>query len=271
MLVKYLHNNYQVSERRACKVLPFARSTHLYKSKCEGQAELRMRIRDIAAVRVRYGYRRIHVLHQREGWQINHKRVYRLYCEEGLNLRKAISKRKRPGAALRMPRQQAGHINDSWSMDFAADSLFDSRRFRVLTVVDNFSRECLGFEAGKHIKGEQVVEVLDRLKYSRGVPRSIRVDNGSEFISKAVDKWAYEHGVMLDFSRPGKPVDNAFVESFIRSFRDECLNVNWFLSIDDAKMKIEAWRRDYNEFRPHSSLGNLTPSDFARIAVDEAA
>lgn len=203
--------------------------------------------------------------------QINHKRVYRLYCEEGLNLKKAVRKRKRSGAALRVPRQQAGMINDIWSMDFAADSLFDGRRFRVLTIVDNFSREYLGFEVAQSIKGAQVVDVLNRLKYTRGIPRSIRVDNGSEFVSKAVDKWAYEHAVKLDFSRPGKPVDNAFAESFIRSFRDECLNVNWFLSIEDAKIKIEAWLRDYNEFRPHSSLDNLTPSDFARIAVGEAA
>jgi putative transposase len=252
MLVKYLQKGYQVTQWRACMVLHFARSTYYYKSKADWQAALRMRIKEIAAVRVRYGYRRIHVLLRREGWQINHKRVYRLYSEEGLNLRKTVSKRKRPGAALRIPRQQAERVNDSWSMDFASDSLFDGRRFRVLTIVDNFSRECLGFEAGKSIKGETVVDVLNHIKYIRGTPRSIRVDNGSEFVSKAVDKWAYDNGVVLDFSRPGKPVDNAFVESFIRSLRDECLNVNWFLSIDDAKMKIEAWRKDYNEFRPIS-------------------
>lgn len=269
--MKHLQRSYQIDQRRACRVVSLARSTYYYKSKADGQAVLRMRIRDIAAARVRYGYKRVHVLLVREGWQINHKRVYRLYCEEGLNLRKAVRKRKRPGAALRIARQQAEMLNDSWSMDFASDSLFDGRRFRVLTIVDNFSRECLGFEAAQGIKGQQVVEVLNRLKHTRGIPRSIRVDNGSEFISKAVDKWAYEQGVKLDFSRPGKPVDNAFAESFIRSFRDECLNVNWFLSMDDAKMKIEAWRRDYNEFRPHSSLGNLTPRDFARTAVDEAA
>lgn len=229
-----------------------------------------MRIREIAVVRVRYGYKRIHVLLKREGWEINHKRVHRLYCEEGLNLR-VKHKRKRPGATLRIPRQQAKGLNETWSMDFAADSLFNGSRFRVLTVVDNFSRECLAVEVGQSIRGEQVVAVLNRLKCTRSVPGSIRVDNGSEFISKAVDKWAYDNKVTLDFSRPGKPTDNAFAESFIGSFRDECLNVNWFLSFEDACAKIEGWRIDYNEFRPHSSLNNLTPADFARRQIQEAA
>ncbi len=229
-----------------------------------------MRIKEIAAVRVRYGYKRIHVLLRREGWKINHKRVHRLYCGEGLNLR-VKHKRKRPGAALRLPRQQAKGMNDTWSMDFVCASLFNGSRFRVLTVVDNFSRECLAVEVGQSLRGEQVVAVLNRLKRVRGLPGSIRVDNGSEFVSKAVDKWAYENKVVLDFSRPGKPIDNAFVESFNGSFRDECLNVNWFLSFEDACVKIEAWRNEYNEFRPHSSLGNLTPADFARRRGQEAA
>jgi putative transposase len=229
-----------------------------------------MRIREIAATRVRYGYKRIHVLLLREGWGINHKRVYRIYCEEGLNLR-IKHKRKRPGAALRLPRQQAQGMNDTWSMDFVADSLFNGQRFRVLTVVDNYSRECLALEVGQSIRGEQVTAVLNRLKYTRAIPRSIRVDNGSEFVSKAVDEWAYANKVALDFSRPGKPIDNAFAESFNGSFRDECLNVNWFLSFDDACVKIEAWRNDYNEFRPHSSLDNLTPAEFARRQIQEAA
>jgi putative transposase len=229
-----------------------------------------MRIKEIAAVRVRYGYKRIHVLLRREGWGINHKRVHRLYCEEGLNLR-VKHKRKRPGAALRLPRQQAARVNDTWSMDFISDSLFNGSRFRILTVVDNYSRECLSLEVGQSIRGEHVTAVLNRLKYIRGVPQSIRVDNGSEFVSKAVDQWAYNNKVSLDFSRPGKPIDNAFAESFNGSFRDECLNVNWFLSFDDACAKIEAWRNDYNEFRPHSSLNNLTPAEFARRQLQEAA
>ena len=193
-----------------------------------------------------------------------------LYCEEGLNLR-AKKKRKRPGAALRIPRQQACCLNDTWSMDFAADSLFDGKRFRVLTVVDNFSRECVGITVGQSLRGDEVVTLLDHLKSIRGIPRSIRMDNGSEFVSKVMDKWAYDNQVVLDFSRPGKPTDNAFAESFIGSFRDECLNVNWFLSLDDACDKIEQWRQDYNEFRPHSSLEDLTPNEFAKRQIPIAA
>jgi putative transposase len=148
-------------------------------------------------------------------------------------------------------------------MDFVCDSLFDGRRFRALTIVDNFSRECPAIEVGQSITGQNVVAVMDRLVQDRGIPDRIQCDNGSEFISRVLDKLAYEHGVTMDFSRPGKPMDNAMIESFNGSFRDECLNVNWFLSIEDAKEKIEMWRLDYNEFRPHSSLGDLTPRQFA--------
>jgi putative transposase len=150
-------------------------------------------------------------------------------------------------------------------MDFVSDSLFNGRRFRALTVVDNFSRECLAIEVGQKIRGEDVTKVMNRLKAIRGMPRSIYVDNGPEFISKELDRWAYENKVILDFSRPGKPVDNAFIESFNGSFRDECLNANWFLSLEDAEEKIETWRREYNEWRPHSSLDNLTPIQYRQI------
>jgi putative transposase len=156
-------------------------------------------------------------------------------------------------------------------MDFVSDSLFNGKRFRALTVVDNFSRECLWINVDQGLRGHDVVEVLDLLKATGGVPKTICVDNGSEFISKVMDKLAYENRVTLSFSRPGKPTDNALVESFNGSFRDECLNVNWFLSLEDAKMKVEAWRKDYNDFRPHSSLGNMTPSAFAKSEVGQAA
>ncbi len=149
-------------------------------------------------------------------------------------------------------------------MDFVSDNLFNGRRFRSFTLVDNFSRECLGITPGQSIKGEDVVKFVSRISFGRGVPERIFLDNGPEFIGKSLDKWAYENKVILDFSRPGKPTDNAYIESFNGSFRDECLNVNWFLSLDDAKEKIEAWRKEYNEFRPHSSLGDLTPKEFAR-------
>ena len=155
-------------------------------------------------------------------------------------------------------------------MDFIADNLFNGRRIRALTIVDNFSRECLEIFVGQSIKGRDVVQVLEGLRLFEGrAPHRIQVDNGSEFISKTLDKWAYENKVVLDFSRPGKPTDNTFIESFNGSFRDECLNVNWFLSIDDAREKINTWRKDYNEFRPHSSIGDLTPYEF-RNQVKEA-
>ena len=224
-----------------------------------------MRIKEIAAPRVRYGYKRIHVLLQREGWRVNHKRIHRLYCEEGLNLRVKKSKRQKRAAQRRI-RTEPWALNESWSMDFVSDSLFDGRRFRGLTLVDNFSRECLGIKVDQSIKGSHVAELLEETIIKRGVPKSIRVDNGPEFVSKALDQWAYQNQVALDFSRPGKPTDNALIESFNGSFRDECLNVNWFLSLDDAKDKIEEWRQDYNDFRPHSSLGNMTPGDFAQKA-----
>ena len=156
-------------------------------------------------------------------------------------------------------------------MDFVSDALFNGKRFRALTIVDNFSRECLAIVADQGMRGEQVVEVLEYLRHTRGPPEVIPVDNGSEFISKVRDKWAYDNHVKLSFSRPGKPVDNAFIESFNGSFRDECLNVNWFLSTRDVRQKIEAWRRDCNEFRPHSSLGDMTPHEFAERSSREVA
>lgn len=222
-----------------------------------------MRIKEIAAARVHYGYRRVHVLLKREGWQDNIKRVYRLYQLEGLSLRLKRPKRNK-SARLRQPKHLVTAINQIWSMDFVADALFDGRRLRALTVVDNYTRESLAIDVGQSLKGEDVVNTLNRIAAHRGLPATIKVDNGSEFISKVMDKWAYERGVELDFSRPGKPTDNAKVESFNGRFRQECLNLHWFLSLEDAKAKIEAWRRDYNEYRPHSALQWMTPAEFAR-------
>lgn len=259
-LVKKLIDEYRVSVRRACRICLTARS--LYYFKLQGPRDdraVRARIKEIAETRVRYGIARIHVLLRREGWQDNHKRTRRIYLEEGLNLRHRRPRRSK-AAAHRQCRPALTVPNECWSMDFVADALFDGRRFRALTVVDNYSRECLEIEVGQSLKGEDVVRVMERIKLTRGVvPRRIKVDNGSEFISKALDKWAYENGVALDFSRPGKPTDNAFIESFNGSFRDECLNINWFLSLEDAWEKIQAFKEEYNHFRPHSALGNLTP------------
>jgi putative transposase len=223
---------------------------------------LRQRIRDIANTRVRYGYRRIHVLLKREGFQVGKERVLRLYREEGLCLRRKRPRRHVSGAR-RVERPEPMARNESWSMDFVSDGLFDGRRFRAFTLVDNFSRECLAIRAAQKLRGLEVAEFLDEVVEARGEPTRIFLDNGPEFISKALDLWAYQTGVTLDFSRPGKPTDNAYIESFNGSFRDECLNVNWFLSMDDARSKIESWRREYNEFRPHSSLGDRTPSEAA--------
>ena len=242
--------------------MSLSRSVFLYCSRRGSDLGLRLRIKEIAQTRVRYGYLRIHVLLRREGWYINHKKVHRIYCEEGLNIR-----RKRPrrhiAAANRSEQPIASTLNQCWSMDFVADRLFNGQRIRALTIVDNFSRECLAIHVDSAIRGEQVVNVLNELKIiKKRLPECIKIDNGPEFISKSLDKWAYENKVILAFSRPGKPTDNAFIESFNGSFRDECLNSHWFLSLEDAKNKIEDWRVDYNDFRPHSSLNNLTPNQF---------
>jgi putative transposase len=229
-----------------------------------------MRIRDLARTRVRYGYFRIYILLRREGWRVNHKRVYRLYREDGLSLRHKRP-RRHVSAAHRERQPAAVRPNERWSMDFVSDALFNGRRLRALTVVDAFTREALAIEVDQGIKGEQVVAVLVRLTLARGAPATIKVDNGPEFISKVLDRWAYEHGVTLDFSRPGKPTDNALVESFNGRLRDECLNANWFLSLTDARSKIETWRRQYNESRPHTALGWLTPQEFALAAAQKAA
>jgi len=267
--MEYLCLAYGVSCRRACQVVMLNRSTYYYRPSKDSQEPLRKRIKEIAQTRVRYGYRRIYVLLRREGWRVNHKRVYRLYKEECLSLRFKRPKR-RVSAAHRLERPELNAINQCWSMDFVADQLFNGRRIRALTIVDNFSRECLAIPVAHSIKGEDVVMTMNAIKqFAKRAPQRIQVDNGSEFISKALDKWAYENDVTLDFSRPGKPTDNAFIESFNGSFRDECLNTNWFLSLQDAKEKIEAWRHDYNEFRPHSSLNNLTPNEFARYHSDD--
>lgn len=201
---------------------------------------------------------------------MNHKRVHRLYRDEGLSLR--LKRPRRHVSAAHRERQPAAlQPNERWSMDFVSDALFDGRRLRALTVVDAFTREALAIEVDQGIKGEQVVTVVGRLALLRGAPYAIQVDNGPEFVSKALDRWAYENGVTLDFSRPGKPTDNALVESFNGRLRDECLNANWFLSLADARSKIEAWRRHYNESRPHTALGWRTPQEFALAAALQPA
>jgi putative transposase len=236
------------------------------------QEPLRLRLRQLAAAHVGYGYQRLYILLRREGWAANHKRVYRLYREDQLCLRKKPP-RRRVACRKREVRPIATRRNECWSMDFVSDQLYDGRRIRVLTLVDNHTRESLALYVGRQVRGMDVVTVLERVVAEHGCPASIQVDNGPEFISKDLDLWAYWNKVKLDFSRPGKPTDNAFIESFNARFRLECLNEHWFLTLDDAREKIEAWRREYNEDRPHSSLGHMPPAEFARrrIPLDSAA
>jgi putative transposase len=252
---------WQVSIRRACDVLKLRRSTYHYKSRRPSQAGLRKRIRELAESRVRYGYRRIHILLEREGWQVNHKRVYRLYCEEGLQIRNKRPKRK-VSAKLREDRQTPVEPNEVWSMDFLSDQLFDGSKIRILAIVDAFSKLSPAVDVRQRYRGCDVVATLERVTAIYGTPKTIRVDNGPEFVSKDLDLWAWMNGVTLDFSRPGKPTDNAFVESFNGKVRAECIDQNWFLSLDDARSKCEAYRREYNEERPHSAIGNKTPVAF---------
>ena len=261
---------WSVSERRACRLIGMSRCTKRYAPRRDPQDALRVRLRDLAASRVRYGYRRLQVLLRREGWAVNHKRVYRLYCQENLTVR-TKRPRRHVTAKPRRDRPAAVRANECWSMDFMSDQLYDGRPIRVLTIVDNFTRESLATEVGASFTGHAVAGVLSDVAAARGRPRTIRVDNGPEFTSRALDQWAYLNRVELDFSRPGKPTDNAFVESFNGRLRAECLDQHWFMSVADAREKLEAWRVEYNEERPHSSLGNLAPSEFARAGRETLA
>jgi len=200
----------------------------------------------------------VHYVLRREGWEVNPKRVYRIYKEMGLQLRNKPPKR-RVKAKLREDRADAICSNDVWAMDFVHDQLATGRKLRVLTVVDTYSRFCPVIDPRFRYRGEDVVRTLDQVCSQVGYPKTIRVDNGSEFISRDMDLWAYQRGVTLDFSRPGKPTDNAFIEAFNSKLRSECLNTHWFMGLQDACEKLEEWRRYYNEERPHSAIGNIPP------------
>lgn len=258
-LVKVVRGEWGVSIRRACRVFQVDTSTYHYRPRRRGQAVLETRIREICETRVRYGYRRVHVLLRREGWMVNQKRTRRIYRELGLQLRNKTPKR-RVKAKLRDDRRQAVAVNETWAMDFVHDQLATGRKLRVLTIVDTFSRFSPALDARFSYRGEDVVATLERVCGEVGYPKAIRVDQGSEFVSRDLDLWAYRHGVTLDFSRPGKPTDNAFIEAFNGRFRAECLNTHWFLTLADAQEKLEAWRRYYNEDRPHGAIGNKPPS-----------
>jgi putative transposase len=268
--MKYLTGHYAVSARRACRVIATTRSSVYYTTRKDPLPALRQRMRELAQTRVRFGYRRLRVLLQREGWEVGKERFYRVYTEEGLALR-----RKRPWrhatAVHREQRRPATARNDIWSMDFVADELADGRRFRTLTVLDLYTRQCLDIAVGRGLTGQDVVATLERLRFDRGLPQRIYCDNGSEFVGAAMDLWAYTNQVILDFSRRGKPTDNAAIESFNGRFRDECLNVHWFEELEDAGTKIEAWRQDYNANHPHRALKGLSPNEYARLTMEPAA
>lgn len=239
-------------------------NTWRYRLTRDRQDALRQRLRELAAVRVRFGYRRLTVLLRREGWRVNAKRIYRLYGEEGLAVR--TKPRKKLASRPRVPLPTATRPNERWSMDFVSTRLADGRWFRTLTVLDLYTRECLALVPDRSLTGVKVAEALNQIRQRRPAPRSITVDNGSEFVSRAMDCWAYAHEVKLEFIRPGKPVENAFIESFNGRLRDECLNSHVFFSVAEAQRLLTTWRDDYNRVRPHSSLQDRTPEEWAAVA-----
>jgi putative transposase len=263
--VRVVREEVRLSERHACGLIGMHRGSWRYRPRERDQAALRARLRELGAQRVRFGYRRLHVLLRREGWAVNHKRVYRLYREEGLAMRRR--KRKRFRAEARGPLALPKTANEVWTMDYTHDELASGRKFRTLNLMDGYTREALAIEVDTSLPGVRVVRVLERLREGRGTPAAIQVDNGTEFTSRVVDQWAYQQGVALHFIERGKPTQNAFIESFNGKFRDECLNQNWFVDLRDAQDRIETWRVDYNAVRPHSSLGYLTPVEFAQRAA----
>jgi putative transposase len=257
-----------LSQRRACGLVSLARSTCQYRGHRDPVPILRERLRILAEQRRRFGYRRLTILLRREGHMVNHKRVYRLYCEEGLTVRRRRRKRMPRAPTVALPPAQ--RVNQRWTMDFIEDRLVTGQKLRTFNVVDAFSRRGLASEVDTSLPGARVVQVLERLADTRGRPEEIVLDNGPEFIGCALDQWAYTRGVRLHFIAPGKPVQNAYIESFHGRFRDECLNESWFVTLADARRIIEAWRQDYNTVRPHSSLGNLTPEAFEQRTLTAA-
>ncbi len=253
-----------VSERQACHLIGMSRSAYRYQTTGHGDSALRERLKQLAMQYPRYGYLMLHSLLKSESLVITRKRTYRIYSQEHLQVRtKRRKKLVRPRFAMPLPVR----INVRWSMDFVSDQLANGRRFRELNVVDDFSRECIGQLTAVSIGGRQVARFLDQLIEERGKPAMTVSDNGTEFTSKAMFFWAKEKGVTLQFIQPGKPTQNAFVESFNARFRDGCLNQHWFRDLDEARFEIDRWRQHYNEVRPHSSLGYLPPAVYAKQAA----
>jgi len=245
-----------------CRLLSINRTFKRYKPKLNDENEaIKKRLGELAVRWKRFGYKRLHILLRREGYLVNHKRTYRLYKEAELTLRK---RKKKSPAEKRGKPEMANSPNSRWSLDFVSDSTAAGRRFRVLTVIDEVTRECLALEVDTSLTGHRVVNVLNRIAVFRGYPKEILTDNGPEFTSVAVSNWAFDKGIKHIFIEPGKPIQNAYIESFNGKFREECLSENWFKNLYEARETTAKWRNDYNHIRPHSSLGNLTPSEFAR-------
>jgi putative transposase len=261
-VVRWAQETYRLSERRTCRALAVHRSPIRYQSRRPDDGPLRQRLRELAADRLTFGVKRLTTLLRREGRVINHKRVYRVYCEEGLQLRPR-RKRRRRSAVVRLPRGVVTEPNQRWAMDFMHDVLSSGRTFRIFTLVDVCTRESLEVVARERFRGTDVVDVLTRVATERGThPGIIQCDNGTEFTSVALDHSAYWNKLQLDFSRPGKPVDNCICEAFNGTLRRECLTLHWFRSLAEAQAELDGWRADYNNARPHTSLGHHPPVDW---------
>ena len=269
MAAQFVAESLGLSQRRASVLTGICRGTCQYQPQPDRDEKLRKRMRELADLKKRGGCRMLHVYLKREGLVVNHKRTERIYGEERLSLR--IRKRKKRAAQVRVELPKATRPNELWAMDFVQDAIHNGRKLRLLTMLDTFTKESLKIEIDTSIGGKRVAAVLTEVGSVRGLPEGIMVDNGPEFISNALDEWAYKQNVKLRFSRPGKPVDNAYIESFNGRLRDECLNQHWFLSLDHARKIVNEWRMDYNEDRPHSSLGNLSPNEFARRQQEKMA
>lgn len=240
------------------------RSSYAYKRKLKpDEEEIRNKLKELAEAKPKYGYRMLHVLLRRKGYAINHKRTERIYGEEKLSLRKK-RKRRKTGSMYRTEVPKSKRQNQIWSMDFVSDAISSNRKLKMLTVVDTFTRKCLDILVDTSINGYRVCRVLDEIVVREGSPDMIIVDNGPEFTGRALDEWAYRKGIKIHFIRPGKPVENAYIESFNGRLREECLNSHWFTSLDHARSLVSDWKSDYNENRPHSSLGYLSPNEFIR-------
>ena len=263
--VAHLRQGYQVSQRRACRAIGADRSSMRYRSFRPDDGALRARLRELAASRRRFGYRRLGILLRREGTHMNHKRLRRLYVEERLQVRRRGGRKRALGTRAPMTVPQGP--NQRWSLDFVSDALADGRRFRILTVVDDFTRECLCLAADTSLSGLRVARELDAIVATRGRPIACVSDNGTELTSMAILRWSQETRVDWHYIAPGKPTQNAFAESFNGRLRDECLNEHWFESLADARRKIGAWRIDYNTVRPHSRLGNIPPAAYAKLCA----